>query len=124
MPVPSLSGRYLAHNRESLVVRAFMAADLVTGRRRLERPTRLQAAALARVNPTYVTWAQKRMAERWLIEAGFVPLVPASIVPKLNVNTLPVPITGRMPDSDLVDFVRSVGVNRVLEAAVAVEAAE
>ena len=37
---------------------------------------------------------------------------------------LPASITGRLPDSDLIDFVRSVGVNRVLEAAVTVEAAQ
>jgi len=49
--------------------------------------------------------------------------VPAGAA-RTNGNMLPMSITGLMPDSDLIDFVRRVGVNRVLEAAVAVEAAQ
>jgi hypothetical protein len=126
MPVPSLTGRFLAHNQESRVVRAFLAADLHRGVKRLDKPTRLQAAILARVNPTYALWAEKRMAERVAIEAGAIPLVPASPISKANGNGMIVPMsaTGQTPDPALIDFVRSVGVTRVLEAACAVEAAE
>ena len=81
MPVPSLTGRYLAHNQESRVVRAFFAADLRRGGKRLDKPTRLQAAFLARVSPAYAWWAEKRMEERWQIEKGLIPLVPAAPVP-------------------------------------------
>ena len=34
MPVPSLTGRFLAHNQETRVVRAFLAADLHAGVKR------------------------------------------------------------------------------------------
>jgi hypothetical protein len=123
MPVPSLTGRFLALNRESRVVRAFYAAELHSGAKQLVKPTMVQSAFLAGVNRAYVHWAVKRQAERGEILAGLIPLVPPS-VSKANGTMLPASITGYVPDSDVVDFVRSVGVNRVLEAAVAVEAAQ
>jgi hypothetical protein len=119
-----ISGRYLAHNQQALVVRAFFAADLLSGAKQLTNPTLVQSAWLARVNRAYAYWAEKRMAERAEIEAGLIPLVPAPLVPKANGNASPMSITVQIPDCDLFDFVRTVGVNRVLEAAVAVEAAE
>jgi hypothetical protein len=122
MPVPALAGRYLAHTQQPRVRRAFLAAELHRGTKRLDRPTRLQSALLARVSPAYAYWAERRMHERAAIEAGYLPLVPPRLV-KANGGALPASITG-MPDSDLIDFVKSVGVNRVLEAAVAVEAAQ
>jgi hypothetical protein len=117
-----ISGRYLAHNRHDHVAHAFFAGDLVLGKTQLVRPTVTQAAVLAGVNRAYVHWALKRQAERAAIEAGLIPLVPPPL-PKADGSALPMSITGQMPDSDLIDFVRSVGVNRVLEAAVAVETA-
>jgi hypothetical protein len=123
MPVPSVTGRFLAHNQQSRVVRAFYAADLHSGGRLVTKPTMLQAAFIARVSPAYAWAAEKRMAERAEIEAGLIPLVPAPL-PKANGSMLPASITGRVADSDVVDFVRSVGINRVLEAAVVVEAAQ
>ena len=80
-----------------------------------------QAALLARVNRTYATWAIKRIDERGAIENGLVPLVPAPHVVNGN-GGLPVPLD--MPDYELVKFVRSIGVTRVLDAAVVAEAAE
>jgi hypothetical protein len=126
MPVPTLSGRFLAHNRHNLAVRAFFGADLHLGAKRPDKLTRQQSAGLARVSSTYVWWAEKRMAERAAIEAGVIPLVPASPISKANGNgtIVPMSVTGQMPDPALIDFVRSVGVTRVLEAACAVEAAE
>jgi len=123
MPVPALTGRFLAHNQQSRVVRAFLAADLHSGTKQPVKLTMVQAAYLARVSPAYAWAAEKRMEERPAIEAGYVPLVPAGAA-RTNGNMLPMSITGLMPDSDLIDFVRRVGVNRVLEAAVAVEAAQ
>ena len=114
-----LSGSYLAHSPLSLIERAFLAADLVTGAKYLVDPTQTQGAALARVNRTYVHWAVKRSTWRWEIERGLLPLIPTT-----NGTTLaPTPESG-IDDSGLVQIVRSVGVNRVLEAAIAAEAAE
>jgi hypothetical protein len=123
MPVPSLTGRFLAHNQQSRVIRAFYAVDLHTGGTLLTKPTMLQAAFIARVSPAYAWAAEKRMAERNEIEGGYVPLVPPS-VSKANGNMLPASITGHLADSEVIAFVRSVGIDRVLEAAVAVEAAQ
>ena len=122
-PVPTLCGRFLAHNQKSRVVRAFYAADLHRGAKLLTKPTMLQAAFIARVSPAYAWAAEKRMAERNEIEGGYVPLVPPS-VSKANGNMLPASITGHLADSEVIAFVRSVGIDRVLEAAVAVEAAQ
>jgi hypothetical protein len=126
MPVPILSGHYLARNRESHDVRAFFGAELHLGIKSPGKLTRLQAAFLARVSPTYVWWAEKRMDQRAAIEAGAIPLVPASPISKANGNgtIASMSTTGQMPDPALIDFVRSVGVTRVLEAACTVEAAK
>ena len=117
-----ITGRFLAFNKHDRIAHAFYGADLVLGKSRLEDPTILQAAKLCRVNPTYVHWALKRQAERADIELGLIPLVPTpSIVPKAKGTTLTTP-SGI--DDALVQFVRSVGINRVLEAACAAEAAQ
>jgi hypothetical protein len=121
-PVPTLCGRFLAHNQKSRIIRAFYAADLHRGTKLLTKPTMLQAAFIARVSPAYAWAAEKRMAERFEIEFGYVPLVPPGSKP--NGNMLPASITGHLADSDVIAFVRSVGVNRIIEAAVAVEAAQ
>jgi hypothetical protein len=111
MPV---TGRYLAHSKLSSVERAFLASDLVSGDKRLVRPTIVQAAMLARVNKTYAWWATKQQDNRFDIEAGYLPLVP------------PREVKSRAPISDdwLFDIVREAGIGRVLEAACAVEAAQ
>ena len=116
----AISGSFLARNRHDAVAHAFFACDLFTGAKRLTKPTMLQAAYLARVNVTYAWWAFKRQAERAAIEAGLVPLVPSQLV-KANGSTLPTVTI--IDNAEIVNFVRAVGVNRVLEAAVAVEAA-
>ena len=120
--IPVLTGHYLARNRESCAIRAFFGADLHLGARRFGRPTRLQSAYLARVSPAYVLWAERRQEQRAAIERGLIPLVPPQYVaPKTNGSTLPVT---SIDDAVIMNFVRTVGVNRVLEAAVAVEAAQ
>jgi hypothetical protein len=77
------------------------------------------------VNRTYVHWAIKRQAERTQIEAGLVPLVPppARRILREAPDDIPVPAIA-IPDVELIDFVRSVGVDRVLNAAVMAEAAQ
>jgi hypothetical protein len=134
-----LGGRYLAHNQLSLVKKAFFGADLATGRRPLVAPTVLQSAMLARVNPTYVRYAIKRLGERTAIEAGLIPLVPPHSeipVPPANGNGHApplsngngttghtVPTTLGVEDSSLFDLIAAIGVDRVINCAVEVERA-
>ena len=120
MPIPSLTGHYLARNGESRVVRAFLAAELHAGVKRLDKPTRLQAALLARVNPTYALWAEKRMEERWQIEAGLIPLVPAAPVRTNGNGTVhPVVSDAGIDDAELMHIAHLVGADRWLAAAIA-----
>ena len=83
--------------------------------------TKSQVARLWRVTPAYVAWALKRMRERFVIESGLVPLVPPPPSSPKKLPLLPVPM---VDDAEIVEFVRRVGVDRVLDAAVAVEAAQ
>jgi hypothetical protein len=127
MPVLPITGQYLARNQLSRVRKAFLAADLKRG---IIRPTELtigQAADLARVNYTTAWWAIRRYDERFEIEAGLIPLVPAT-TPAAPVHTngngtngatLPiVPDTGS-DDAWLVSIAQHVGQDRMLAAAVA-----
>ena len=119
-PTP-ISGRYLACNKFSPIKRAFIAADLCLGTSFLTAPTQTQSAALARVNTSYLHWALKRITERAEIERGHVPLIPSHgevVVPKTNGATH---TTNGIDDAGLVQFVRSVGIDRVIHAAIAVE---
>jgi hypothetical protein len=121
----SIPGSYLACNHLSLVKRAFLAADLHLGAKHPIALTQIQSAALARVNRNYVYWALKRQAERADIERGLIPLVPPEaelVVPKTNGT--PLTTTFGIDDAGLVQLVRSVGINRVLNAAIAVETAQ
>ena len=111
VPPQPVTGRYLAHARLSRVERAFLASDLISGDKRLVRPTIRQAATLVGVNATYAWWAGKQQDNRFDIENGYLPLVPARVKALVS-------------DPEIVDFVRSVGIERVLEAACAVEAAQ
>jgi hypothetical protein len=125
-PTP-ISGRYLAYNHAGPIKRAFIAADLHLGASFLTAPTQTQAAALARVNASYVCWAVRRQAERADIERGHTPLIPSHgevVVPNMN-GTAPAaaPASG-IDDAGLVQFVRSVGIDRVIHAAIAVERAQ
>ena len=117
-----IPGSYLARNKLGLIERAFIAADLHLGAKDLVSPTQIQSAALSRVNHNYVYWAVKRYAERADIERGLVPLIPPQgepATPKTNGTT-----TSGIDDSSLVQLVRSVGIDRVIHAAIAVERAQ
>jgi hypothetical protein len=110
----SVRGRFLAHNHYDRIARAFLGADLVSGKCRLISPTIVQAAGLCGVNRTYVHFALKRGANRREIENGLIPLMPRPVRES---------ITG-IDDRELLEVVRLVGVERVLNAAAAVEAAQ
>jgi hypothetical protein len=122
MPVPFLTGRFLAHNRHSRVDRAFFAADLFFGAKRLTMPTLVQAAILAGVNRTYVFWATKPQAQRARaeIEAGLVPLVPAASA-RVNSNGAVQPVVPDVgiDDAQLMHIAKLVGADRMLAAACA-----
>ena len=120
----SIPGSYLAYNQLGLIKRAFLAADLHLDVKHPTALTQIQAAMLARVNRTYVNWAVKRQAERAEIERGLIPLVPAAPVRANGNGTALVAPNVGIDDATVVSFVRNVGVARVLEAAVAVEAAQ
>jgi hypothetical protein len=62
---PSLSGRYLAHNRIDLIARAFIAADLVSGAKCLVVPTLKQAAQIGGADRTY-RWRSRCPSSRFL----------------------------------------------------------
>jgi len=117
MPVSALTGRYLAHNQESRVVRASFAADLHRGAKRLDKPTRLQAASLARVSPAYAYWAEKRASQRAAIEAGLIPLMPAA--PARTNGHAVVPFDASIDDVQLAHIANLVGPDRMLAAAIA-----
>ena len=112
-----IDGRYLAHNQLSIVKRAYKAADLVNGALHLINPTIVQAAHVCRVNRTYVGWAMKRTNERTDIELGWMPLVPSHPKKKSNLPVIPVVYD----TAEIVEFVRKVGINRVINAAIEVE---
>jgi hypothetical protein len=121
--VVPVSGRYLAHNRLNAIERAFLAADLHEGAAELVAPTLKQAAHLARINPTYAWWAAKRLAERAAIEAREIPLVPPRLV-KTNGHALSVVPVREINELTLISIARTVGSDRMLQAACAAEAAE
>jgi hypothetical protein len=119
-PAPAISGNFLARNRYDVVAHAFYACDLFTGAKRLVKPTMLQAAHLARVNVTYAWWAHKRQAERAVIEAGKIPLVPP-LLAKVNGTPLAPPVVNTgIDDAELMHIAHRVGPDRMLAAAIAV----
>jgi hypothetical protein len=113
----SIPGSYLAYNQLSLIKRAFLAADLHLGAKHPTALTQLQSAMLARVNRTYVHWAVKRQAERAEIERGLFPLVPAAPVRANGNGTAHI-------DQALFNIIATVGVEKALTIAAAVEQAQ
>lgn len=110
--VKTYTGAWLALNKASPVIRAFAAADLVTGDRQLVQPMKTQAARLCRVPSSYVLWAIRNVADRELIEAGAQPLVPTPML------ALPKPV--EVSDPELIEIVRTVGAERTFRAIEAV----
>jgi hypothetical protein len=112
-PVRLITGQWCAHAKLSLAARAYLAADLHTGKAQLISPTVVQSARLARVNPTYVHWAVKRPNDRLLVTSGAVPIMPPAM-PK----ALPAPVG---PLDRLADIVAELGVNGTLNALTVIE---
>jgi transposase-like protein len=81
LPLPTtaprpISAMQLAHGHYSKAERAFIAADLFTGRRTLADHTVAGLARYVGINPGLIHWALQRQGERELIEQGLLPLVP------------------------------------------------
>jgi hypothetical protein len=90
------------------------------------KPPASLLAAILRVSPRYIAIANAMsQAKRNAIIAGydkssFVPLLNAPKAPL----ALPAPVKPMINDVEIIDYVRRVGIGRVLDAAVAVEAAQ
>jgi hypothetical protein len=108
-----ITGRYLAHAKLSAAQRAFLAADLVTERIKLVKPTLVSAASLARSNCAYVQAALKRQDERALIEAGVQPLA-LPLQPALPAH--------KSAQEKLADLVAELGSSQVLDLLAHIEA--
>ena len=124
-----ITGRLLAHCRRSAARRALLAADLVTGRARLVKPTETQVAALLRVSPAYVRKAVRIVDIRGLrssVENQRMPLVRAAEFAATAGLPKPKPaalLTYQPPadpnDADLTALARTVGTDRWLAAGAA-----
>jgi hypothetical protein len=118
-----VTGKFLSFNHRNRVERAFVAVDLFLGAKRLTDPTMVQSAWLARVNATYAWWAYGRLADRVLLELGVLPFgPPKSAVAQPTNGAVPVTTLAPEVDAGLVELVRTVGVDKVLNAAIAAEA--
>ena len=127
--ISTLTGQFLARNRSTLAIRAFMAADLRSGRKVLAEPTRAQAGALARCSATAVYWAEQRQNQRLLIETGLVPLVPPAPVHRANGTAIVPALAGGIDsgarlsdfiglgDAELEVIANAVGPGRMIAAA-------
>jgi hypothetical protein len=90
------------------------------------KPTASLLAAILRVSVAYIAVARAMsQAKRNAILAGYdnCSFVPLLNPPKTPL-ALPAPAKPVVDDVEIIDFVRNVGIGRVLDAAVAVEAAQ
>jgi hypothetical protein len=108
----TVSGYSLAHRHLTKRERAILAANLFDGQVRLT-PTQRQVADMCGVSLTYVRYALALPPD---------VRVPANVRPPRHVPAKV--INSDIADSELVKAIRTIGIERVLEAAVAAEAAE
>jgi hypothetical protein len=122
MPV---TGQALSRKRDwRLHERSFWAADLYGGDKRLINPTLAQAAMLTGAGSTSsVWWAIRRESVREEIMRGLLPMVPPRGYREIRQLRLKAR-AGEVSDVELFDLVREVGIARMLDVAVAVEAAQ
>jgi hypothetical protein len=114
-PTTTIDGRSLAHRQLSKRQRACVAANIFDGWLRLN-PTQRQVADMCGVSLSYVRYALALSPDA---------RVPANVRPPRHVSAKTVNGTvSTVTDDDLVKAIRIIGVNRVLDAAIAAEAAE
>jgi hypothetical protein len=119
-PIPLL-GSALAHFRGTLLDRVFLGAELVHGTKVLIDPNCCQVSKLVGVSPSSLWWGVKRFDDRFAIEHGWLPLVPARSIPKPASREI---TNGTITDAELAEMIRCAGIMRVIDAAAAVEAAQ
>jgi hypothetical protein len=128
VPPREVTGRYLAHNRLTPVERAFLAADIVTGRAKVVDHTATQVMEMAGTNATYMAAASKLSpSEGKLVEAGVRPLIEAkSAEPAKPAGRFEPLLPGILMDDEdaLAAIVRRIGVDQALDTISAVEAEE
>jgi hypothetical protein len=108
----TIDGRSLAHRDLSKPQLAIIAADIYDGRLRFN-PTQRQVADICGVSLSYVRFALALPPD---------VRVPANVRPPRRMTVRAVNYA--ISDVELVKAIRAIGVNRVLDAAVAAEAAE
>jgi hypothetical protein len=122
-PTP-ISGPYLSRNWLSTKGRARLAVGLYRRTKQLIEPTMVQAAWLARVSTASAWLEYKRQAEHAAIQAGRVSAVAPQqrVVSEINGTTHPATLPpDEINDAELVNIAQQVGVDRMLQAAMAAE---
>jgi hypothetical protein len=120
-PTP-ICGTYLCHNHLDIAGRARLAVGLHYGAKQLVFPTMVQAAWLARVSTASAWLEHRRRIERAAPSKTSVAV--ATEASPSATNGQPPATQAPINNDAVIEFVRTVGVSRVLEAAVAVEAAQ
>jgi hypothetical protein len=100
-----ITGRFLAHNRLDQNDRNIIGLNLRIGKLQLTEPTIIQSAMLARADRAAVSFGFKRLL------AGRAELAEQEELQ--NVQAF---------EAELINFIRSVGIGRVIDAAVKAEA--
>jgi hypothetical protein len=117
---PAISGRSLVHRQLDKRQLACLAADVIEGLTTID-PTQSQVATLFGVSLAYIRVALRLdPGKRAAIVRGWDPTSFANLVkPRRKVLAIT-----DASNASLVDLIRKIGVERVLEAACAAEAAE
>jgi hypothetical protein len=114
----TITGQNLARKKRTPTERGLLAADLAAGRVVVSDLTLRQAVMLTGASPSYASAAAALDdRERSAVARGWRRLIPY-----IAKQALPVPApTIAITDRDLESVIRVVGIDRMLEAAVAVE---
>ena len=120
IPTQTIVGAGLANRHLDKRQRAVLAADVLDGTVRLN-PSQKQLADIFGVSVVYIAIAQKLSpGKRAAILRGWDPTSFAELMPRRSAM-LPAPNGASITNLQLEYVIRAVGVERVLEAAVAVE---
>lgn len=123
LPLRTIRGHSLAHRQLTKQQRAVLAADVIDGLAAFV-PSHKEVATLFHVSQPYVDAARKlRPGQRAAILNGRVTPFPSLVHPQhqLSLAGPVIPNLKVITDADLENMVRNAGIERVLEAACAVE---
>ena len=120
-PITTIVGRGLAHRHLDARQRAVLVANVLDGLA-VFTPSQKQLAAIFGVSVTYIMAAQRLSpGRRAAVLRGWDTTSFAELVNPPRQLTLPAPNCASITNSYLETVIRAAGVERVLEAAVAVE---